>query len=203
MSFDFKIDVIIPSYKSIDQYSYLKTLCETRTVKGKVIFTGQKCSASKNRNIGLSRCINEYVIMIDDDIEGFYNGWDYDLIKPLIDDQKIKLVSSRLINKDGSFGEMMSNNFDVSTDIVQPNNNLVPSSAIAFRRNIGICFDEIYVGSGYEDTDFCYQIIHNDPLSKIVINNKCRLIHISEKKNQVNNLSINSQLFLNKWKKLP
>ena len=48
--------------------------------------TGFNASASVNRNYGLMKAfetINEYIIMIDDDIGGFYTGWQHDLVEPL------------------------------------------------------------------------------------------------------------------------
>ena len=64
--------------------------------------------------------------------------------------------------------------------------NVVCSAAIAMRVSDvdKLRYDEDFIGSGYEDTDFCLRMKERYPEQRIVINNQCRLIHIHEGKGQ-------------------
>ncbi len=150
-----------------------------------VIATCTNGSAAQNRNIALSHAaIGEIVIMLDDDITGFFNGWVEELIKPLALDDVV-LVSARLLKPNGSLGMMSGDNYDLSEDYVECTQfpKRVPTACIAFRNN-GVTFDENYIGSGFEDDDFCRQLAKKYPKGKFIINNAVQLIHLNEMKNQ-------------------
>ena len=57
--------------------------------------------------------------------------------------------------------------------------------------------DEIYLGSGYDDSDFCCQLRMARPHVKFAIHNEVRVIHKHEQKNS--QYSHNAQLFRAKW----
>jgi GT2 family glycosyltransferase len=136
-------------------------------------------SAAKNRNFALSWASSDIIIFLDDDITGFYKGWLTDLIEPM-SDPNIMVLGARLTNPEGK-SQMGANS---SAEPVYPaNDNRVTTAVIAIRKN-DIRFDENFIGSGYEDTDYCQQIKEKHGLSKIWINNNCKLIHINEMKNQ-------------------
>jgi glycosyltransferase involved in cell wall biosynthesis len=206
------IDIIIPSCKPYtDLRQRVCLIKETDLIEYNYIPTGFKVSASVNRNFGLLESFkskNEYIIMIDDDIGGFKPGWQKTLIQPLIDQPKVRLVSARLFNPDGSLGPMMG----ASNDISKPFNEVpkfmgfggkrfgaILSAAIAFRKfdllSSGVRFNNNFIGSGWEDTLFCYHIQKAFSDCIMLCNNQCKLIHYHEMKNQNVNNQYNENLF--------
>lgn len=193
------VDIVIPTMKSETEISDLVSqIKQTRKTEGQLIVTGLKVSASTNRNFGLYQTQTETVIMIDDDIDGFYTGWDLDIIKPL-DFDNCQLTSARLMRPGGGYACMMDLAIDDNIPFVEAHQHQLPTSAIAFQKT-GVFFDEAFVGSGFEDNDFCLQIYAQDRNRVFLINNKCRLIHRNEAKNQTGpNWQKNKSYFLTKW----
>ncbi len=81
-----------------------------------------------------------------------------------------------------------------------------PTSAFAYRKKdfdslvkfwnkSSLPFDEGFIGSGWEDDAICHDLKTKFSKSKIIINNKVRLIHLNEQKNQKENLQINKDYF--------
>lgn len=195
-------DIIIPSCKAYHELRMLVNVIKsTDSDEFNYIPTGYNASASVNRNAGLIRADNDIVIMIDDDIGGFYDGWQKDLIAPLLEENsQIAITSARLITPEGVNSPMLGSKYAIGLDyeIAEP---AVLSAAIAFNQKLlaGIYFDPLYEGSGYEDTDFCFQVKRAFPEKRFAIINKCRLIHYHEMKNQSPYASQNKALFLSKW----
>lgn len=205
-------DIIIPSCRPFSELAQkISLIKENDDIKFNYIPTGFSVSASVNRNYGFYEAMksdNEYIIMIDDDIGGFYKGWQCDLIKPLIEDREIKLVSARLMNPDGSQGPMMGVLPDLSKDIIDVpafmqfekfKFKAILSAAIAFRKSdiveSGVRFNNNFVGSGFEDTLFCFHLCKAFKDCRIVCTNNCKLIHYHEMKNQSENFKYNENLF--------
>lgn len=137
------------------------------------------------------------VVMMDDDISGFYPGWAEKLIKPLINHPDIIYVSARLLNPDGTLQNAMGASQDDKTPILDV--PTAPSACVAFRIT-GVRFDEKFVGSGWEDTDFVKQLKKLFPHGRIVINNEVRMTHANEMKNQLGeNFQKNRAYFNRKW----
>lgn len=200
----FNIRVVVPTYKP-QQDSHLLQIAvwismTTTHTKFPIIFSCQENkSAAINRNYCIDKCDeNDIIIMIDDDISGFTYGWDYKMAETLFN-QKIVLVSARLLNPNGSIQNVIGGQHSKKKGLAKVNR--CPSSAIAFRNN-GLRFDENYVGSGFEDTDFCEEIKRRYPKHDIVINNDVCLIHQNEHKNQLGKNYTKNRLYYNqKWKK--
>lgn len=209
-----KTDIIIPTNKYRDEIDYIVKAIESNTYMSKynINVTCLQVSAATNRNFGLIHAKSDYVIMLDDDISGFYLGWAEDMLKPFEDDS-IMMVSARLMNTPDEVGVMMDIIPDLSKplQVIKPFTEAktremdskvpvkaVPSACIAFK-NDGILFDENYVGAGFEDTDFCFKKCSEYPDKKIVINNECKLIHRNEMKNQLNGQLQKNQLYF-RWK---
>lgn len=174
------ISICLPTYKS----QVIKPIGISDD--SELIISSQEGSAAYNRNWCLDRAKGDIIIMIDDDITGFYPGWDKDLIKPL-EDNSVSIVSARLINPNGTNAPLMYEGTPY---------NIVPSAAIAFRKT-GIRFDEQFIG-GFEDTDFCKQLEQAFPQKHKVINKNCRLIHLGEKKRQ-EKMGEARKKFVEKW----
>lgn len=195
--------ILIPTCKTVGGYdpqfaSILQTATESVVIK-----SGLNASASVNRNWCIDHVeIGEVAIMLDDDIEGFYPGWVDDLTKPLAD-PTVVMVSARLLNPDGTFGPTCSRCYDDSPEEIEIFSNgecILPTAAIAFRFR-GICFDEHFIGSGYEDSDWCHSILAADPTCRFIQSNLCRLIHRNEMKNQKGPYwKHNMAYFWNKWR---
>jgi len=181
------VDIVIPSCKTIDECrDQINSMEKTRHTKGKIIFTGLKESASKNRNYAMSLTNSKITIMLDDDMTGFYDGWDIDLIKPL-EDNNIVIVSSRLLKPDGTYGFFMDWNYSNSKeDYIEVKQREIPTACFCYRNDDlkEVIYDENFIGSGFEDNDMCRQVQLKHPKGKFIINNKCKLIHINEMKNQ-------------------
>lgn len=176
------IPIIIPTFRSPEevaaQVSDLEGYIDLTTYS--VHVTGLKTSAAKNRNRGLDIAGDApIIIMLDDDIAGYSEGWADRMVKTL-DNSDVIMVSARLTMRDGKAGPMM-----YMGNIVEPICDVprVPTAAIAFR-NLGCRFDEKFIGSGYEDDDFCAKLKEARPNGKFVINNQVKLIHFNEMKNQ-------------------
>lgn len=183
-------DIIIATYRSLEELTpQLEELHKNTPEPHHVITTCQKASASINRNYGLDVATSDIIIMIDDDIFGFYPGWMTQLITPL-DNPEILLVSARLLAPDGTPGPMMgTDGLPTNTGIITTHRmayrgyQRVPTACIAFRKN-PIRFDIGFIGSGYEDTCWMNRLCETYKGQRIVLNNDCKLIHKNEAKNQ-------------------
>jgi glycosyltransferase involved in cell wall biosynthesis len=190
-------DIIIPTCKT--QYEIAPLVCNLEGFSQgcRLIATSMPVSAAKNRNEGLRHAQSDIVIMLDDDIAGFFDGWWKELIRPLQEDPGIVMVSARLLMQNGDIGAMMFGGdakAQGTTEVPR-----VPTACIAFR-NEGLSFDEKFKGSGYEDDDFCAQLIRKHPYGRVVINNAVRLIHMNEEKNQHGEYAThNCGVFNRKW----
>ncbi len=200
------IDIIIPSFKKTKDYKEIDNIELTRESDGEIIFTGLRKSAAKNRNYGLKKSNAKIIIMIDDDITGFYKGWDIDLTNPLIICHEIVMISARLMNSDGTLGHMIlpkelkPQYYDLSKNLFEVKRKRLPTACIAIRRN-EIRFDKKFIGSGFEDDDYCKQLALENTNGKFIINNKCKLIHLNERKNQLDKYwKKNKKYFVKKWR---
>jgi len=172
-----RISICIPTFRQ-DVQKQIKDIKNTISCKdAEIIASCQSGSSAYNRNYCLDKAKGKIIIMLDDDITGFFPCWDEVLMKPL-EDKSVSIVSARLIDENGKPTLMMYNNFRYEPGYYPPKQNVVPAGCIVFRKT-GIRFDEKYTGYGYEDTDFCKQMELAHPKKRVVINNNCKLIHPS------------------------
>lgn len=195
--------ILIPSCKSNDDLLVMLGRILDTTSGIEVVMSCQKASASVNRNRCLDYVVDgEVAIMLDDDIEGFYPGWLEDLVNPFHDPAVI-MVSARLLNADGSFAQTCSRCYEPEPEEIEIKSNgvcVLPTAAIAFRHRRGHQFDENFLGSGFEDNDWCHQYLAADPTAKFIQSNRCRLIHRNEMKQQHGrNWKHNQAYFWHKW----
>lgn len=176
-----KIEIIIPTCRDRIDISALVGDVEGYSYPIKVNATCAKASAAENRNFGLELASDaDIIIMIDDDTAGFYTGWVNDMISPLTSKENIAMVSARLIKPDGGLAPMM-----FSGNPSQPLSDVprLPTACVAFWNN-GERFNEKFIGSGFEDDDFCGRLKLKYPKHRFVINNQCKIIHINNELNQ-------------------
>ena len=185
------VDIIIPTLRPLAEVQdQIRDIDRTAILPHTIIATCQKVSAAKNRNLGLDCADGDIVITLDDDITGFFPGWDFRLILPLALDPDLVMISARLMNPDGTVVPNCVDNYDLEPDLIYiPKRTdmpspIMPSAAIAFR-NLGLRYDEGYLGSGFEDMQFMAELYRISPEFKFAINNNCRLIHLNEKKQQL------------------
>lgn len=170
-----KISICIPTNKQ-NVRKQIEDIKNTISHKDAEIITScQSGTSAFNRNYCLDRAKGEIIIMLDDDITGFFPGWDAVLIKPL-EDSSVSIASARLIYPDGKPMPMMYNNFRYESGYYPPRQNIVPTGCVVFRKT-GVRFDEKYTKYGYADTDFCKQVELALPEKRAVINNDCKLTH--------------------------
>ena len=200
------IDIIIPTLRPLAELrNQIADIERTAVLPHTVIATCQQASAAVNRNFGLDRASSDVVITLDDDVTGFFPGWDLRLVMPLAVNPDLVMVSARLMNPDGSPGPNCADNYDLGPDLIYIRKRpdlpapLMPSAAIAFR-NIGLRYDSNYEGSGWEDGDFMAEISRSNRNFRYVISNQCRLIHWNEMKNQHGKVwERNERYFRLKW----
>lgn len=181
VSENFMISILIPTCKTENEINQQIQDIEATTIsKYEIIYSCTKNSASVNRNICLNKASYDIIIMMDDDISGFFHGWDMELIKAL-DSPDVILASARLLNSSKDIGFMMGDTGDTTSALVTAIK--VPTACVTFKKNI-LRFDENFIGSGFEDDDFLKQMNQLFPDKRIVINNDCKLIHLNEMKNQ-------------------
>jgi hypothetical protein len=193
------IDLIIPTCKA--RKDVLPLVDEIRAVTPgvRVSVTGFKVSAATNRNYGLNRAQSEIVLMCDDDMTGFFPGWDALLVKTLVENDAA-VVSARLMTPEGKPGVMVGAEYDMDQPVVKVKARQLPTACICFR-NDGTRFDEAFIGSGFEDNDFCLQLAMLYPERGFYISNEVKLVHINEMKNQKGKYwDANRAYFLRKWR---
>lgn len=206
------VDIIVVSNKTEDELA--PQICEIEgyldSLKFEVknlIKTCLPVSASINRNYGLLQAESEFVIMIDDDIFGFKHGWIDDMIVPLLSVDHV-INSSRLVTPSGEKAIMQG---DYRTQDVIQTVPVLPTATIAFRgelvkslprlngREHRQVFNEEYIGSGFEDTQFFIEFCTTFQNSRLTINNNVKLIHTNEMKNQRGKFWEHNKLLFNRW----
>ncbi len=198
-----KVKVLIPSIKTAEELqSQIDTINETTGGEVDVLPICGDASAAANRNRAL-RCLEEkdnIFIMMDDDITNFYQGWHVDLLKPMTENESIIICSARLRSKNGAFQNAMGMNELPFLPVLQlAQGKLITTACIAIRKN-EIIFDQGFIGSGFEDTDYSKQIGQKYPDQQIVVNNSCILTHLNEAKNQGGAMwEMNRNYYIQKW----
>lgn len=180
------ISICIPTIKK-DITGQLEDIKKHISSDMEIVVSSEDVPAAVNRNKCLDKAKGDIIIMVDDDITGFFPDWHKTLVKPL-EDNSISIVSARLINKDGTNAPMMYDG--------QLQYKIVPTACIAFRKT-SMRFDEKFTRN-FEDVDFCKQMAEAYPKKSIFVNEDCRLIHLNEKKRQ-NEPNNDRKLFSSKW----
>lgn len=196
-----KYDVIIPTCKDSSGKEIARLVDEIRAATpnaARIIATGFKVSAATNRNYGLNAAQSELVFMVDDDMTGFFPGWADRMIKTMMENDAV-MVSARLLAPDGSSGVMVGAEYDRASPVVRVKARQLPTACICFW-NDGTRFDECFVGSGFEDNDFCLQLGARYVGAPFLIDNGAALVHVNEMKNQKGRYwDQNRAYFLRKW----
>jgi len=195
------IDIVIPTIRSPEEIAPLaEELASTAGVPVCIHATCMNVCAARNRNIGLDQCQSDIVIMVDDDMEGFPQGWAISLVEVLTSHPKCVMVSPQLAKKDGSPGCMMGGCSIAKSGVTKASERKLPTACVAVRNN-AIRFDESYVGSGWEDDDYAAQLRTAFPDCEFLVCHDVWIVHRNEAKNQRGpHWERNKSLFESKWK---
>lgn len=199
--------ILIPTMLAADQVAPQIAAIRAVTPSADVFASCINASASVNRNACLDQIrVGDMAVMIDDDIEGFYLGWQTDLAQGLRVPGAV-MVSARLLNQNGTVGPTCSGNHDLEPMEIPLSPRLghphciMPTAAIAFIHR-GHRFPETMRGSGWEDCWWCAEYVEADPGAVFVQSNRCRLIHRNEAKMQRGeNWEHNKDEFFKRWPK--
>jgi len=194
------IDIIIPTIRTREEIAPLVAEIErTAGCDVRVIATCQQVSAAKNRNIGLDLSTSDPVIMVDDDMEQFPQGWAVRLCEVLAERPNCVMASPQLASPKGGAGCMMGGHAIRRDGITSAQQRKLPTACVAIRRN-PIRFDEAYIACGWEDDDYCAQLRLANPDAEFLVRHDLWIVHRNEAKGQFGeNWKINEAYFMNKW----
>lgn len=202
------IDVIVPTMCCPPSLAHLVWQIErTAGHPCRVLVTGADASAAANRNLGLDMAAagdSDIVAMVDDDVEFGREsaGW-LRVMAEALARPEVVMVSAQLLTPSGAFAYMTGLDDCGGTprrhgETVVPTRRLL-TACCAFRR-CGLRFDEGYVGSGFEDVDFCNQLAAARPDGVFLVCHEALAIHRNEAKNQRGeNWSRNEAYYKHKW----
>lgn len=177
-------DIIIPTCKPPEAVAALVAEIEaTAGLPCRVTATCRDASAAANRNYGLDNSASDPLIMVDDDMERFPQDWAVKLIEVLADRPNCVMVSPQLAKPDGSPGIMMGNMDHRRSGVTVCGERKLATACIAIRRN-SLRFDESYIGSGFEDNDYCFQLRAAFPDAEFCVRHDLWIVHRNEQKNQ-------------------
>lgn len=202
------VPVIIPSILAPVQLLELEQkLIETADYPCEVIKSCSLNSASINRNDGIHLAGNcEMIVMVDDDILPLNNDWLRILIETL-SRPDVAMVSSQLYKADGVTPAYMTGLQDCDllpkdVGITEVPTKRLLTACCAFKPN-GCLFDETYVGSGFEDIDYCNQLAAKRPNDLFLICHDSHVIHYNEQRQQRgSNWTRNKNHYESKWGKV-
>lgn len=200
------IQVIIPTRKQPFEMSWLTDMIEcTAGIPVKLLHTGTNASASVNRNLGLSQLSGDVAVMVDDDVDlSMSFGW-LSIMLAALSRSEVVMVSAQMLKPDGSFAYMTGiedNGFKPKRigETVVPSKKLL-TACCAFK-HCGLRFDENYIGSGFEDIDFCHQLAAKRPDGLFLVCHDARVVHNNERKNQLGEYWKHNEAYYNKkWGK--
>lgn len=200
-------EVIIPTRRRVDQLiDLVGQIRDTAGCRVDIIYTGVDTSASINRNIGLSQLRGEVAVMVDDDIEfpARYAGW-LKVMLAALDRPEVVMVSAQMFDAGGAYAYMTGlddcgNKPKSDGETVVPSKRLL-TACCAFK-HCGLRFDEGYIGSGFEDVDFCNQLALKRPDGMFLVCHGARAVHRNECKNQRGEYwRRNEAFYIRKWGK--
>lgn len=201
------VPIIIPTRSPPESlYKLVRQIESTAGYPHHILFTGEDASAAVNRNLGLRLVQGDIAVMVDDDVEftPSCSGWLRVLVEALLRPD-VLMVSAQLLTPLGGFAYMTGVD-DCGINPKQVGETIVPTkrllTACCAFKHCGLLFDENYVGSGFEDIDFCNQLARARPDGLFLVCHRAWAIHRNEQKNQCGeNWRRNQDYYLGKWGK--
>ena len=196
--------VIIPTRSGPDRLARLvEQIAATAGHPHRIVYTGLSTgSEAAIRNLGLSFAGADVVAMVDDDVAFDSVGWLRVLAEALARPEVV-MVSAQLFNPGGGYAYMTGLS-DCGLEGRPDGETVVPTkrllTACCAFRPCGLRFDERYVGSGFEDVDFCNQLAQARPDGAFLVCHAARAVHRNEAKEQRGlNWKHNEALYKTKW----
>lgn len=194
-----RVDIIIPTCNPWgDVAKQAGEAIATAGIRPNLIATCQEGSAAQNRNRGLEQARSPIRIMVDDDIARFSMDWAGRLVDVLETRPECEMVSAFLVNPDDTPAVMMGYTRPRGGGIHEADGPHLISACCAIRNNV-LRFDEGYIGSGWEETDYCMQLRRMAPACTLLIDEDVRVVHLNEQKNQAEHFEQNKKLYVSKW----
>ena len=192
-------EIIVPTCKPFEDVASLVFNLRACDPNIRVIATCLNASAAVNRNAGLDDTTAPIVVMVDDDCSGFEHGFAEQLVHTYETTPHCAMVSARLMTPGGDYGPMCGEVDFFPAGVSIARGRHLPTSCVVVSRRHDVRFDEQYLGSGWEDTDFCRQLLAVDDQAVFVVDNEVRVIHRNEAKRQTENWQQNKEYFQKKW----
>lgn len=192
--------IIVPTRKKeIDLPELMVELTTKSAGTYEIIVTGVQGTSAVNRNAGLNKAKYDLILMLDDDVKKLPQDWNVSLCTPIQSNSNIVMVSARLVDDTGQLVTMTGGNYNVDAPTVTVQSGVLPTNCIAFLKT-ELRFDETFIETGFEGTDFCNQMIEKFPNSTHVVNNLVKVVHVSDRKRQWIAWRDDDAYFKSKWK---
>lgn len=151
-----------------------------------LIVVGDSGSMAENVNVGLERATSEYIAVLDDDVF-VTEGWLESLTDVLESNPEVGMVGPKM------HGTYTGLNAQIEDGYVGEWPTLA-GGCVLFR-NIGLKWDERFVGSQWADTDWCKQYKHAG--YKVFADGRVSVEHNQLARNVRHD--INEPLYIEKW----
>jgi GT2 family glycosyltransferase len=180
--------VIVDNMSTDGSREFLKEYLMEKTNNIRLVANSKNYGFSGGNNKGLEMCRGDYIVMLNNDTCPL-DSWLYELVKPIIRDKKIGLVSPQTneIGNEGKFFINFSGIEDLRLKVKEYNNRnelgLLDVTNVAFfcvamsreiYEKIGP-MDNMYGIGWFEDDDYCYRVKKDG--YKIVINKNSFIYH--------------------------
>lgn len=201
MSETVMVSVCMPTVKSLEEVQDRIDEIEENTVYTHeiIVESNPDSGVALNRNKCLIRSHGLYIIFVDDDLYGYFKGWDKILIDKLREDRSVAIIGPRLLNMNGMIQHTNSKCGNIEDDFIEV--EMIPGACMAYTKNY-LFFDERYKRWGYEDPDFILRMIREGLGRKILLTNKVKLRHKNEFKHMDDYLHENKTLFVSRYNRL-
>lgn len=156
------------------------------TLPAKLIVNIDKQSVVKNRHACLQASRSQFVLWLDDDVVFESPAWDVALWDKINADPKVGIIGIRV-----KHWRLLDNTPLRPQGLVDD----VCGAVMMTRKLANVNFDPEYIGSQWEDTDYCFAVRHAG--FDVVQDNSISVLHYNEEKNR--DYSHNQALFNRKW----
>lgn len=152
----------------------------------KLIINVEKQSVVRNRSACLAESSAPFVLWLDDDVVFEQKGWDDYLWQRINHNPQVGVIGVRvkhwqLLDRTPLRAE------GLAADVC--------GAVMMTRKLPGVGFDDHYVGSQWEDTDYCFEV--RKAGYHVLQDNRVSVLHYNEEKNR--NYSDNQVYFCRKW----
>lgn len=184
--FDICIPCWSPSQKLDETIANIIESNVKATLPCRFIIAVEKQSVVKNRLDCLSRSKSDLVLWLDDDISFQQKGWDKHLYDSITADEKLGVIGINVVHYKAA-----------TPNPTRPHGDVLDlCGAVMMTRKIpGVEFDNNYVKSQIEDTDYCWQVRRAG--YRVFQDNRIWVLHYNQEVNR--DYTNNGPYFNKKW----